>query len=151
MRKFLVILDESPECQNAMRFAAMRAAHTSGVVVVLAIIPPEAIQHGIGVAELMRQEAEDRITSQFQLFGRWMRDTQGINPELVIREGDSTTQLLAHLESDSEIGVLVLGAAAGKAGPGPLVSRLLRDLSSLPCAITLIPGDLSRERLEAIS
>lgn len=43
MRKFLVILDESPECQNAMRFAAMRAARTSGVVVVLAIIPPEAI------------------------------------------------------------------------------------------------------------
>ena len=59
--------------------------------------------------------------------------------------------VLAHLESDSEIGVLVLGAAAGKAGPGPLVSRLLRDLSTLPCAITLIPGDLSRERLEAIS
>lgn len=99
----------------------------------------------------MRQEAEDRITSQFQLFGRWMRDTQGIDPELVICEGDPTTQLLAHLESDSEIGVLVLGAAAGKAGPGPIISKVLRDLSTLPCAITLIPGDLSRERLEAIS
>ena len=151
MRKFLVILDESPECQNAMRFAAMRASRTNGGVVVLAIIPPDAIQHGIGVAELMRQEAEDRITSQYQIFARWMRDSQGVDPELVIREGDPTAQLLAQLESDAEIGVLVLGAAAGKAGPGPIVSRLLRDLSSLPCAITLIPGDLSRERLEAIS
>ena len=151
MRKFLVVLDESPECQNAMRFAAMRASRTNGGVVVLAIIPPDAIQHGIGVAELMRQEAEDRITSQYQIFARWMRDSQGVDPELVIREGDPTAQLLAQLESDAEIGVLVLGAAAGKAGPGPIVSRLLRDLSSLPCAITLIPGDLSRERLEAIS
>ena len=28
MRKFLVVLDDSRECLNAMRFAAMRAAHT---------------------------------------------------------------------------------------------------------------------------
>ncbi|MFV0292209.1 MAG: universal stress protein [Paracoccus sp. (in: a-proteobacteria)] len=151
MRKFLVILDETPECQNAMRFAAMRASRSSGGVVVLAIIPPDAIQHGIGVAELMRQEAEDRITSQYQIFARWMRDSQGVDPELVIREGDPTTQLLAQMESDPEIGVLVLGAAAGKTGPGPIISRLLRDLSGLPCPITLIPDDLSRDRLEAIS
>jgi hypothetical protein len=28
MRKFLVVLDDSRECLNAMRFAAMRAANT---------------------------------------------------------------------------------------------------------------------------
>lgn len=151
MRKFLVVLDESPECRNAMRFAAMRASRSQGEVVVLSIIAPDAIQHGIGVAELMRQEAEDRITSQYQIFARWMRDTQGIDPELVIREGEPVAQLLAHLEGDKDIGVLVLGAATGKAGPGPIVTRLLRDLGALSCAITLIPGDMSRERLEAIS
>lgn len=151
MRKFLVVLDESPECQNAMRFAAIRASRTNGGVVVLAIIPPDAIQHGIGVAELMRQEAEDRITSQYQIFARWMRDSQGVDPELVIREGDPAAQLLAHIASDAEIGVLVLGASAGKDGPGPLVSRLMRDVGGLPLPITLIPGDMSRDRLEVIS
>lgn len=151
MRKFLVVLDESPESQNAIRFAAMRASRSSGGVVVLAIIGPDAIQHGIGVADLMRQEAEDRITSQYQIFARWMRDSQGVEPELVIREGDPTTELLAQLNSDREIGVLVLGAGSGKDGPGPILSRLLRDLSGLPCPITLVPGDISRERLEAIS
>ena len=151
MRKFLVLLDESPECQNAMRFAAMRASRTSGGVVVLAVIPPDAIQHGIGVAELMRQEAEDRITSQYQIFARWMRDSQGVDPELVIREGDPAAQIQAQMEADAEIGVLVLGAATGKGGPSPIVTRLLRDLSALPCPVTLIPGDIPRERLEAIS
>ena len=150
MRKFLVVLDETPECQNAMRFAAMRAARSSGGVIVLAIIPPDAIQHGIGVADLMRQEAEDRITSQYQIFARWMHDSQGIDPELVIREGDPATQLLEQLATDPEIGVLVLGAGAGKDGPGPLVNRLLRDLSGLTCPVTLVPGDISRDRLEAI-
>ncbi|MFV0411259.1 MAG: universal stress protein [Paracoccus sp. (in: a-proteobacteria)] len=151
MRKFLVVMDETPECQNAMRFAAMRAARSSGGIVVLAIIPSDSIQHGIGVADLMRQEAEDRIAAQYQLFARWMRDSQSVDPELVIREGEPATELLAHLNDDPEIGVLVLGAATGKSGPGPIISRLLRDLSVLPCAVTLIPGDLSRDRLEAIS
>lgn len=99
----------------------------------------------------MRQEAEDRITAQYQLFARWMRDSQGVDPELVIREGEPSVQLLHHLGSDPDIGVLVLGASPGKDGPGPLISRLLRDLSGLPVPVTLIPGDLSRDRLEAIS
>ena len=151
MRKFLVILDESPECQNAMRFAAMRAARTLGVVVVLAIIPPEAIQHGIGVAELMRQEAEDRITSQFQLFARWMRDTQGIDPELVIREGDPVAAILGLIQEDAEIGVLVLGAGGEKSGPGPLVTQMSRNSGHLPIPITIVPGEMSKEKLEAVT
>ena len=49
MRKFLVVLDDSKECLNAMRFAAMRAAKTGGGVEVLSIIPPEEFNHWIGV------------------------------------------------------------------------------------------------------
>ena len=45
MRKFLVILDDSRECLNAMRFAAMRAAKTGGGVAIPSIIPPEEFQH----------------------------------------------------------------------------------------------------------
>ena len=41
MRKFLVVLDDSRECLNAMRFAAMRAARSGGGVTILSVIPPE--------------------------------------------------------------------------------------------------------------
>ena len=54
MRKFLVILDDSRECLNAMRFAAMRAAKSGGGVAVLSIIPPDDFNHWIGVGEVMR-------------------------------------------------------------------------------------------------
>ena len=62
MRKFLVVLDDSRECLNAMRFAAMRAAHTGGGVQILSIIPPDEFNHWIGVGEIMRDEARERIT-----------------------------------------------------------------------------------------
>lgn len=151
MRKFLVVLDDSRECLNAMRFAAMRAAHTGGGVEVLAIIPPDEFNHWIGVGEVMREEARERIVAHFEVFAKWMRDKQNINPELVIREGDPFPEIIAQIGDDPEIGVLVLGAGTENKGPGPLVTQLSRSAGSLPIPITIVPGDLSKEKLEAIT
>jgi nucleotide-binding universal stress UspA family protein len=151
MRKFLVVLDDSRECLNAMRYAAMRASKTGGGVQILSIIPPEEYQHWIGVGELMREEARERIHAHFEVFAKWMRDKQGVNPELVIREGEIVPELLAQIREDPEIGVLVLGAGSDKGGPGPLVTQLSRQSGTLPVPITIVPGELSKERLEIVT
>ena len=151
MRKFMVVLDDSRECLNAMRFAALRAAHTGAGVQILSVIPPEEFQHWMGVADLMRAEARERIEAHFEVFAKWMRDKQGVNPELVVREGDPVNEILAQVKEDPEIGVLVLGAGSDKSGPGPLVTALSRNAGTLPIPITIVPGDLSKERLESIT
>jgi len=151
MRKFLVVLDDSRECLNAMRFAAMRAAHTGGGVEILSVIPPDEFNHWIGVGDLMREEARDRIHAHFEVFAKWMRDKQGVDPELVVREGEPVEEILAQIQDDPDVGVLVLGAGTDKKGPGPLVTQLSRASGSLPIPITIVPGDLSKERLEAIT
>ena len=151
MRKFLVVLDDSRECLNAMRFAAMRAAKTGGGVEILSIIPADEFNHWIGVGEVMREEARERIHAHFEVFAKWMRDKQNVDPELVIREGEAVTEIVAQVQDDPEIGVLVLGASTGKKGPGPLVSQLTKNAGSLPIPITIVPGELSKERLEAIT
>lgn len=151
MRKFLVVLDDSRECLNAMRFAAMRAAHTGGGVEVLSVIPPDEFNHWIGVSEVMREEARERIHAHFEVFAKWMRDKQGVDPELVIREGEAVAEILAQVEADADVGVLVLGAGTDRKGPGPLVTQLSRASGSLPIPITIVPGDLSKEKLEAIT
>lgn len=151
MRKFLVVLDDSRECLNAMRFAAMRAAHTKGGITVLSIIPPEEFNHWIGVGEIMREEARERIEVHFEVFAKWMRDKQGVDPELVIREGEAVTEILAQIHQDSDVGVLVLGAGTGKKGPGPLVTQMSRQSGSLGVPVTIVPGDMTKERLEAVT
>ena len=150
MRKFLVVLDDSRECLNAMRFAAMRAAKTGGGVAVLAIIPPEEFQHWIGVGEIMREEARERIHVHYEVFAKWMRDRQNVDPELVIREGEAVSEILAQIQEDGDIGVLVLGASAEKGGPGPIVTALSRSFGSLPVPLTIVPGELSKDKLSAI-
>ncbi|MDO5611658.1 MAG: universal stress protein [Paracoccus sp. (in: a-proteobacteria)] len=151
MRKFMVLLDDSRECLNAIRYAAMRASRTGGGVVVVSVIRPDEIQHGFGVADVMRAEAMERIQAHFDVYAKWMRDKKNVEPELVVREGDPADQLIAYLSEDSEIGVIVLGMASDKGAQNPVVSRLLRDVGMLSAPITLVPGDLEKDRLEAIS
>lgn len=151
MRKFLVVLDDSRECLNAMRFAAMRAANTGAGVQILSIIPPDEFNHWIGVSDIMREETRERIIAHFEVFAKWMRDRQNVDPELIIREGEAVKEILGQIKEDPEIGVLVLGAGIDKKGPGPLVTQLSKTSGSLPIPITIVPGDMSKERLESIT
>lgn len=151
MRKFLVVLDDSRECLNAMRFAAMRAASTGGGVEILSVIRPDEFQHWVGVGDVMRAEARERIEAHFEVFAKWMRDRQGVDPNLVIREGDAVPMILSLIRDDPDIGVLVLGAGTGKGGPGPLVTALTKASGELPVPMTIVPGEMSKERLEEIT
>ena len=151
MRKFLVVLDDTRECLNAMRFAAMRAAKTAGQVQVLSIISPADFGAWVGVGDIMREESRERIEVHFEVFAKWMRDRQGMHPELVIREGEAVPSIIEQIQADPEIGILVLGAANDSTGPGPLVTALSKVAGTLPVPIPIVPGDLSKERLEAIT
>lgn len=151
MRKFLVLFDDSRESLNAMRFAAMRAATTGGEVVVLSVIQTADIQHGFGVAEVMRAEAFERIEAHFEVFAKWMRARPKVEPELVVREGVPAEELIALIGEDPEIGVVVIGLNSEKPTMNPVLNRLLREAGRLACPITIVPGELSKERLEAIA
>ena len=151
MRKFMVVLDSSTECLNAMRFAAMRAENTGALVEILAVIPPEEFNHWIGVGAIMREEARDRINAHFEVFAKWMRDKHQVNPELVIREGEVVSEILSQICDDSEVDILVLGAAIDRKGPGPLVTQLSKLSGSLEVPIVIVPGSLSKEQLQALS
>ena len=93
-----------------MRYAAIRASKTGGGVEMLAVISPEEFQHFMGVADVMRAEAREKVEAHFQLFKDRMEKREGITPTLAIREGDRVDAVIEHIKSDSEIGVLVLGA-----------------------------------------
>ena len=151
MRTFLVVLDDTRECLNAMRYAAMRAARPGGGVQILSVIRSEEINQWLGVREIMREEARERIQAHFEVFAKWMRDRQGVDPTLVIREGEPYDQVLAQIAENREIGVLVLGASGDKSGPGPLVTRITKAAAQMRVPITIVPGNLSKEELESVT
>lgn len=150
MRKFLIILDDTPEMLNAMRYAAIRASKTGGAVEMLAVISSEDFQHFMGVADVMRAEAQEKIEAHFQIFKDRMEKREGLTPTLAIREGDKIEAVLAHIRSDPEISVLVLGSGTEKGGPGELVTALTgRRIAEMRVPITIVPGTMTKEEIIA--
>ena len=150
MRKFMVVVDETPECMNAMRFAARRAQNTGGGVVMLFVIAPDDFQHWVGVAEIMREEAREAAENRLGELAIELQALCGVTPEFIIREGNRAEEVLALIEEDPEIGVLVLGAGEGDS-PGPLVSHLVAKMGGrMPIPVTVVPGAMSLERIDAV-
>ncbi len=81
---------------------------------ILSVIPPDEFQHWIGVGEIMREEARERIHAHFEVFAKWMRDKQDVDPELVIREGEPVPEILAQIREDAEHRRSGAGGGAGQ-------------------------------------
>ncbi|HUF57805.1 MAG TPA: universal stress protein [Thermohalobaculum sp.] len=151
MRKFLVVVDDTPECGNAIRFAARRAEHTKGGLVMLYVMPRDGFEHWMGVAEVMREEAREKAEERLAEAARHARETTDIVPEFVIREGQAVEEILSLIREDEEIGVLVLGAGEDASGPGPLVTQMVDKLGhKMPVPVTVVPGAMTHERLDQI-
>ena len=57
MRIYLVVVDESPEAEIALRFAARRAVKTGGGVEILTLLPPQEFIAFGGVQATIEEEA----------------------------------------------------------------------------------------------
>ena len=151
-RSFLVVIDDTPECRVALRFASMRANRTGGGVVLLHVIEPPDFQHWMAVENLMREEARQEAEELLQGLASEVFAWSGIMPEYRIREGRKLDEILAILAEEPSIRVLVLGASAGDEGPGPLVSRLAGQVSgTLPVPISVVPGSMTPEQIDDVS
>jgi len=152
-RKFLVIIDETPECDRAVYYASRRAVRTGGKLVMLAVISTgEASQQWLGVGELMRAEARDEVEKRLDHFASRARHLAGIDAERIIREGTKAEEIQKLIDEDPDVGVLVLAAGTGNQGPGPLVSSLASSRSvTMTIPITIVPGQLTDEELDALA
>ncbi len=151
-RKFLVVVDGTPECRRALHFAVRRAEHSGGSVVLLTVISPADFQHWLGVENIMREEA--RVEAE-EMQNRMILEAKtyaNLTPEPLIREGEKAEEILALIEEDEDIAILVLGASTDSSGPGPLVSMLAGGNSAtFPIPVTIVPGDLTDEEIDALA
>ena len=150
--KFLVVIDNTLECDRALYYASRRAARVGVSVVMLRII--ETHDHGqqwLGVADIMRAEAHEEANAMLATFAARSNGIAGITPECVIREGETAQEILKLIEEDEDIAVLVIAAGVDTEGPGPLVSHLGSTAGSFPIPVAIVPGHLTDEELDAMS
>ena len=151
-RTFLVVVDNSEELHVALRFASLRAKKTGGRVALLYVVEPADFQHWMAVEDLMREEGRQEAEAVLQKYSAEVQEWSGKTPVFYLREGKLHDELLKLIEEDQSISVLVLGAATGTEGPGPLISSLTGKMTSdLRIPLTIVPGYLTDEQLESLT
>ena len=132
--KFLVVIDDTPECDRAVYFASRRAAahrrqrHHAARHRDARPQPAMARRrrhHAGGGARGGQCGARPRAANAPTASPASM-------PERMIREGEPAEEILKLIEEDEDIAVLVLAASAESEGPGPLVVRPLQDRRHIP-------------------
>ncbi|MDE1159862.1 MAG: universal stress protein [Neorhizobium sp.] len=150
-RKFMAVIDGTPECDKAVHYAGRRAKNSNGGLVLLFVIPEGDFQQWLGVEQIMRAEAMEEAQSIMAKAAQRVRETIGLDPEVVIREGAATEQINLLVEEDRDIAILVLAAGSAKEGPGPLVSSVAGRGAAFPIPVTVLPDTLSDEEIDALA
>ena len=148
-RKFLVVIDKTPECAVALRFATRRAQHTGGRVTLMCAATLPDFQQWRGVEEIMRDEAHAEAEALLHDAAKIVNELGGILPELVIPYGLVTDCLAQLLKEDKDISILVLASGTGKEGPGPLVTMFGTAVQSIP--VTIVPGNFTDAQIDALA
>jgi nucleotide-binding universal stress UspA family protein len=152
-RKFLLIVDNSQEVESAVYYAASRIAHSSGSLVLLYVVEPQAHQPWAGVRQVYVDEETNKARALFRLFRRKLHlaGFDGIAVEELIQEGAKAEEILKAIANDEDIAILVLGASIDAKGPGPLVSALASGRSGFPIPVTVVPGNLALADIVALA
>lgn len=146
----MAVIDNTPECSRAVHYAGRRAKNSNGGLVLIYVIPEGDFQQWLGVEEIMRAEAREEAEAIMAKAAQTVRETIGIEPEIVIREGSSAAQINSLIEEDRDIAILVLAAGSTKEGPGPLVSMIAGRGAAFPIPVTVLPDSLTDEEIDAL-
>lgn len=151
LRKFLVIADESPEFQAALRFACRRARSTGGHVALMKVIVPAVFEHWSGVRDEIERQAREDAEASLQMMAEYVIAETGLPPEFIIKHADNTRVALRQvIGEDPAIKILVLAAAVGGRGPGPLVASIAKEgvkWGARKVPVTIVPGDLTDDEI----
>jgi nucleotide-binding universal stress UspA family protein len=150
-RKFLVVVDESPEFEAALRYAARRAKSTGGRVVLLRVLPRGSDAHWSGARDEIERQLREEAEGLLNRLGAEAAERSGAAPVLQIEFGEPQAAIAAVVAQDPEIKILVLAAAAR--GPGPLIQAALKSGAAFgrKLPVTIVPGELTEADIEDLA
>src|SRR5437764_5466837 len=99
----------------------------------------------------MKAEAHQAAAQKLDALAARAKCAAGITRARVIRAGDTAEEILKLIDEDEDIASLVLAAGTGKEGPGPLVTNIGKSAGEFPIPLSIVPGHLSDEEIDALS
>ena len=146
-RKFLAVVDDTPECLRAVQYAARRAGAIGNGLELVTIIAPGDFGHWLGVEEIMRTEAHEAAENRLAEAAELAESCCSVAVSTSIREGERVAEVVKLIDEDRDIAIMVLAAGDSADGPGPLVSSVTNK-AAFPIPVTIVPHTLSDEEID---
>ena len=151
-RYILVIADGSKEMEVALQYACARSKKTDRKIIIATFIEPLDVLTTQGVGEIMKNEAREEAELKLQRASSIVKESTGLMPILQLREGKIIDELIALIEEEKDINVLVLAANLDEKGPGPIINALTtKEYSRLRIPLMIVPGNFSKEHIALIT
>jgi len=149
----LVVADESAEFPAALSYASRLAKGAGWRLIMLRVIEPAEPAPWASVTDEIRRQAHAAAESLTQRFAAEVWAESGITAERIIREGDIRPEIRRLMDDDAGIQLLILAAAHGAGGPGPLVASLAKgqNFGARPAPVIVVPGGLSKDDARALA
>lgn len=148
---FLVVIDGTPECGRALRFASLRALRTGASLKLLHVIKPTGFLQWGGVQRTMDEEVEAEARRMLEEKAALVHQLLGTMPEVALRRGNPAEEVRRFIEEDGNVRSLVL-AAATTGRPGPLIDLFAGEQAAgLRCLVMIVPGGISDEELDRLT
>ncbi len=151
--KFLVYVDESEDSITALRYACTKAKYRKRPVDILYVINPEDYNTIFSVAEVMKEEREKEAKALLRKLARMAEETSGVKPTTLLREGLALEEIIAQVEEDHDINMLIISSNPSAASGG---SKLLTSLAAiaddpLHIPILIVPAHLTDQQIEELN
>ena len=153
-RKFLVVVDDSPEFEAALRYACRRARSTGGRVALLRMISLGSDAHWSGARDDIERELRQEAEALLARVGAEAADRSGAQPEFLIETGEPQAAIRKVVGEDSDIKILVLASGSGARGAGPLVAAVIKQgaaFTGRKLPVTIVPGELTEADIEDLA
>lgn len=148
---FAVVVDDTPECRKALRYAALRARRTGAKVMLLHVLPPVHFLEWRGAQREIEEDEKCHGEEILQAMATEVEALAGARPETKLVRGVARQAVLQAISEDRSVRALVLAAAA-RGRPGPLVDFFAgQQAGRLPCMVIIVPGAISDADLDRLT
>jgi len=152
LKKYLVVVDESKELENAIYFAASRAQKLNRSISLLYVIDHAINAQWSKIENLIEQEATSDAKKICRKWAQKIKDRFGIESEIILKLGNRVDEILKLLREDKTIRFLILASASESEDPGPIIKALIgKKNKELSIPIVIVPGSMSEKDIDLIA
>ena len=149
---YLVCVNTEQYSEVALHFTCYLAKKNNGAIVLLHVIEPADYKSLGMVADKMRKEKHAESQKFLSELAGKAKDWSGITPIVMVREGLIEDEIIAVVEENPTIRMLIAGVSSESSKKSKIIPPLVSVISTkLLIPMLIVPGTMTNQDMEEVA